>query len=58
MWNGAPLPRAYFQFFNDINSLGIREMSLSFGTNDVPRVDNFTVMIRATVAGDSDGQKK
>ena len=58
LWNGQPLPRAYFTFYNDVNSIGIREMSLSFGANEVPKVDNYTVTIRATVPSDNDGQKK
>jgi hypothetical protein len=57
-WNGQPLPKQYFSFYNDVNSLGIRELSISFGANDVPRVDNYTVIIRAVVPNDNDGQAK
>ena len=53
--NGSPLPKAYFTFYNDFNSLGIREMSLSFGMNEVPKVDNYTVFIRAKVENPTDG---
>jgi hypothetical protein len=58
--NGLPLPKAYFTFYNDVNSLGIREMSLSFGMNEneAPKIDNFTVQIRAKVDSQSEGQKK
>jgi hypothetical protein len=56
--NGSPLPKAYFSFYNDLNSLGIREMSLSFGMNEAPKADNFTVQIRAKVESENDGQKK
>ncbi len=53
--NGSPFPKAYFNFYNDLNSLGIREMSLSFGMNEAPKVDNYTVHIRAKVESENDG---
>jgi len=53
--NGSPLPKAYFTFYNEVNSLGIREMSISFGMNEAPKVDNYTVKIRAKVESESDG---
>jgi hypothetical protein len=53
--NGSPLPKAYFNFYNEVNSLGIREMSMSFGMNEVPKVDNYTVKIRAKVESESNG---
>jgi hypothetical protein len=56
--NGSPLPKAYFSFYNDANSLGIREMSLSFGMNESPKVDNYTVYIKAKIENRIDGQKK
>ena len=31
---------------------------MSFGMNEVPKVDNYTVHIRAKVESDIDGQKK
>jgi hypothetical protein len=33
-------------------------MSLSFGMNEVPKVDNYTVQIRAKAESETDGQKK
>jgi hypothetical protein len=45
--NGYPLPKAYFTFNNVVNSLGIREISLSFGMNEITKVDHYTVYIRA-----------
>ena len=33
-------------------------MSLSFGMNEVPKVDNYTVQIRAKTESETDGQKK
>ncbi len=52
------MPREYFTFYNDLNSLGIRELSISFGAKEVPKVDNFTVVIRGIVESDSDRQYK
>jgi hypothetical protein len=55
--NGSPLPKAYFTFNNEVNSLGIRELSLSFGMNEAPKVDSYKVEIRAKVENKTYGQK-
>ena len=53
--NGSPLPKSFFSFYSDFNFVGIREISLSFEINDSPKVDNYTVLIRAKVENNTDG---
>jgi hypothetical protein len=46
-----------FFFYNDINGLGMHDMSITFGSKNVPKFDNYTVVIKATVQNEEENVK-